>query len=442
MEILDRTKTPQGRIPVSGVRRAEDEQGIWLEFVPDSLFDGSRVDDKSTREVKIEDIAFLGKEGLLPLAKQTGPLFGHSLRESVFDWQSAVNIAHDVLVVQEVANGVKSVEALATSEPDGLSCLVAKTTVKNAATKDEFVIFAISFAVDSQIERGYVSQMPELPWLKRFAGAGVDYAIANLEQGPSMDYLTVTLLSFKHEISLADFTAVISCYYDKKQAERLTARANAVVGDSSEFDNTAKSALATNQARLIAKEDSIGAEDAPHLQRLVQAVISLHLQGVSIDLFQSTEDDDFLSFDTYLSYLWFGFSRRLGKVKIGYCPQCGRAFSLAGHRGIPKKFCSDACKTAAKNERVRQTQGEIRQAFLSGESVEELAAQFYPGQAKGAARKRVRETLSRWVELKRLVREDILNGPGELTKRCVAEQIFEEERVTRRAKTMKQRAGD
>ena len=173
------------------------------------------------------------------------------------------------------------------------------------------------------------------------------------------------------------------------------------------------------------------------LRHLVQALISLHLEGVRVDLFRSTEDDDFLSFDTYLAYLWFLFSKKLGDVKIGYCARCGKAFSLARRRGVPKKYCSEECKTAAKNDKTRQLQIDIRQAYAEGDGVSEIAAAFFPKQASGVACDKVRHMLATWVELKHDVDDDIAQGSGDLAKRCIAEGVFDQKYVERRMKALK-----
>ena len=75
----------------------------------------------------IEDLAFVDKNGLLPLALQTGPLFGTDVRESLVDWQSAANVARAVVAVQEVVNGGKPLAVLQADEESQSEALVAKT---------------------------------------------------------------------------------------------------------------------------------------------------------------------------------------------------------------------------------------------------------------------------------------------------------------------------
>lgn len=442
MNVIDQLKTPQGRIPVHDVRLAQSESPC-LEFVPVNAAERFATSDQAmlrpASQTGIEDLAFVDKNGLLPLALQTGPLFGTDVRESLVDWQSAANVARAVVTVQEVVNGGKPLAVLRADEESQSEALVAKTLVKNVETGNDFSIFAISFAVDASIENGYVAHMPNMPWLKKFVGDEFDYVIGDIEHDPDgIDYLTVTLFSFEREITPLDFVLVLSCFYDGAHADELIEQAKRnIAGFAEEGDFSVQFVATTVEGKLDVRESVLVKEDAVSLRHLVQALISLHLEGVRVDLFRSTEDDDFLSFDTYLAYLWFLFSKKLGDVKIGYCARCGKAFSLARRRGVPKKFCSEECKTAAKNDKTRQLQIDIRQAYAEGDSVSEIAAVFFPKQASGVACDKVRHMLATWVELKHDVDDDIAQGSGELAKRCIAEGVFNQKYVERRMKALK-----
>lgn len=104
---------------------------------------------------------------------------------------------------------------------------------------------------------------------------------------------------------------------------------------------------------------------------------------------------------------------------------------------MPKKFCSEECKTAAKNDKTRQLQIDIRQAYAEGDGVSEIAAVFFPKQASGVACDKVRHMLATWVELKHDVDADIAQGSGDLVKRCVAEGVFDQKYIERRMKALK-----
>ena len=446
MNVIDQLKTPQGRIPVHDVRLVRAESPC-LEFVPANAAERfatpNQAAPRPASQIGIEDLAFVDKDGLLPLALQTGPLFGADVRESLVDWQSAANVARAVVTVQEVVNGGKPLAVLRADEESQSEALVAKTLVKNVETGNDFSIFAISFAVDAARENGYVAHMPSMPWLKKFVGDEFDYVIGDIEHDPDgIDYLTVTLFSFEREITPLDFALVLSCFYDGAHADELIEQAKRnIAGFAEEEDDEGDSSVrfdaTTVEGKLDVRESVLTEEDVVSLRHLVQALISLHLEGVRVDLFRSTEDDDFLSFDTYLAYLWFLFSKKLGDVKIGYCARCGKAFSLARRRGVPKKFCSEECKTAAKNDKTRQLQIDIRQAYAKGDGVSEIAAAFFPKQASGVACDKVRHMLATWVELKHDVDDDIAQGAGDLAKRCIAEGVFDQKYVERRMRALK-----
>lgn len=214
---------------------------------------------------------------------------------------------------------------LCADEESQSEALVAKTLVKNVETGNDFSIFAISFAVDAARENGYVAHMPSMPWLKKFVGDEFDYVIGDIEHDPDgIDYLTVTLFSFEREITPLDFALVLSCFYDGAHADELIEQAKRNIAgfaeeEGDESDSSVQFDATTVEGKLDVRESVLTEEDVVSLRHLVQTLISLHLEGVRVDLFRSTEDDDFLSFDTYLAYLWFLFSRKLGDVKIGYC---------------------------------------------------------------------------------------------------------------------------
>lgn len=240
MNVIDQLKTPQGRIPVHDVRLAQGESPC-LEFVPANAAERFTTSDSAmprpAPQTGIEDLAFVDKNGLLPLALQTGPLFGTDVRESLVDWQSAANVARAVVTVQEVVNGGKPLAVLQADEESQSEALVAKTLVKNVETGNDFSIFAISFAVDASIENGYVAHMPNMPWLKKFVGDEFGYVVGDIEHDPDgADYLTVTLFSFECEIAPLDFALVLSCFYDGAHAAVLIDQAKKTIAGFGEAE--------------------------------------------------------------------------------------------------------------------------------------------------------------------------------------------------------------
>ena len=178
---------------------------------------------------------------------------------------------------------------------------------------------------------------------------------------------------------------------------------------------------------------------------MVHALVAAHLLHARVDVFSADENTGHLRFPSYLGWLWYDFSCRLDVARIGYCARCRKPFSLVGHRGIDRRFCSEACKTAAKNERTRSRRNALRQAFLAGETVRALAGRHYPGEPAAAAAAKVRRELETWPKLKHEV-DDAIGAEGwraGLLLRCQAEGLSIEHLLsTRRREELKALAAE
>lgn len=157
----------------------------------------------------------------------------------------------------------------------------------------------------------------------------------------------------------------------------------------------------------------------------MRAIISAHLNDAYVDPFQADEETGYLSYRSFLSWLWFDFSTRLAKIKIGYCERCGKPFSLVGGRGKPRRFCSQRCKTEAKNERMRQRRDGVREKFVSGSSVEEIATGIEGESPKSETVEYVRRCLSTWPKLKHLTDDafELEGVKSELVQRCIRDGL-------------------
>lgn len=256
-----------------------------------------------------------------------------------------------------------------------------------------------------------------MPWSQRFQDKQeVDYSLVTIENEDDGEYLTITLISFKKEVSPADFSAILQTLYkiDQNKSDKLAGNTN--TNDISPL---------LEEGRLLVEFSPIDSNDEHALARLVQVIASVHLQNVRVDVFRSAEGDDFLRFDTRLSYLWYRFAKGLGNVKIGYCQQCGSPFSLSGHRGIARRFCSQACKTQAKNNRTRLARDKARRLFIEGESVETIAAVAYPTRSARFGAKQVRKDLSTWTALKHRVKDTDSEEGRMLLERTIKEGLWE-----------------
>ena len=440
MDLLDQIRTSQGQLPTRGVSlvnetRAGSADGPLLAFELANPQDIAHNPSRFRVNATLEDIAFLGRDTLLSVAQATGPLFGASAHESVFDWQSAANVARAAVMMQEVANGVKSHLVLNAGIPgdDSHAGLIGKTIVQSQKTGEQFCMYAVSFAIDVQQQDGYAASLPKFPWFKKFSDPDCfDYLFANIDiEDDGQAFLSIVLLSFAREIAPEDFAAMLLCYCEDEAAARdilMSLRDEGALFEAA-FDRGDMFGLLTDEYGLAAREDDIDEGDRQKIARFVQGIVSLHVQGATVDLFRSDEMSGFLAFGSVLAFLWYGFARKLGQVRVGYCQQCGRPFSLAGHRGIPKRFCSDACKTKSKNERQRRINENVRERFLAGDSVEAVAHACYPKDARGVARAKVVRSLRQWVKLRHVVKEGLESGDESLVQRCIDEGIYTAEEV-------------
>lgn len=448
MDMLDQIKTPQGRFPVKAAR-IEYEPCCSHPAFPQIVFDfvdprELAASKERKRAATLEDIAFLDRESVLSVAALTGPLFGAAASELLLDWQNAANIAHAVALLQEAVNGMRPVFLLdASKRSEGF---VAKTFVKNTLSGAAFKLYAVSFPMEQRQECGYAACLPEMPWFRKFRDADrFDYAFASLDEDQDgSSFLSVVLFSFDREISPLDFAAVL-LYLHENNAAAVHDILSTIHGDTAfvqqEPSHGGSFDLIKAGKALKATEAALDQDDLGELARLVQAVVSLHVTGAKVDVFRSNDVDGFITFENYLSSLWYGFSRRLGKIKVGYCQQCGKPFSLASHRGIPKRFCSEACKTAAKNKRQRDLQEKVRRSFLEGMSVKEVARASYPKDARSVAAEKVRASLRQWVELRHRVERELAEDTDALAVRCLQEGVYAAEDVKRFRKRAARKAG-
>lgn len=412
--LLEQIKTTRGEIPTSAVKRLNQDGTTMLEFTPCTPSreqPEKRSTNGKTRGTAFADLAFINANTLIHAAKRIGPLFGLNLIEDVRDWQDAANVAFSAAQIQEVANGNKPSSIL---NADARGTIVAKTTVTERVAGKQFAIYAVSIPLFSSEHGAYRTLLPSMPWHQRFAGDGVDYALATIDEENGISHLTITLLSFPKEISSADLSFILQtfCGLNQQQGEAVARK-----------ERNEPNRLSRPDA-LLPKEASIGNDDVGKLRRLVQTLASIHLENVHLDVFRSNTDDDFLLFDSRLSYFWYAFAKNLGDVKIGYCERCGNPFSLAGHRGIGRRYCSQECKTQAKNQRTKDTRDTVRRLYFEGNDLKQIAEICYESLSYNLREKRIRSDLSTWVELKHRARSPITEDQ-ELKQRIVADRIFE-----------------
>lgn len=342
---------------------------------------------------------------IVDFARQTGPLFGVSETEIVRDWAYTAVSALVAVRIQEFLNGNCNIAKVRAIRQ------IDKVVISSEADGSSFIMYSIYLGISG----GYAACFKSLPIIRRIESSdGYFYAFVSATGDAAGAAIEFRVFSFDHELTLEDFETLKLLLALSDDDSRAALQHLKLAPSEQSYYDIAPDASIVPQSSLLNDTDR-GA-----LTALVQALVIAHLSGAHVDVFQGSESTGFLSFDSYLSWLWFDFSRKLSTVRIGYCEQCGRAFSLAGHRGMERKYCSEKCKTDAKNEKTRQETIELRRRFAEGQSVNEIA------EATERRPDYIRKQLSKWTQLKHELEDDLaengFNGSG-LLKRCGSEGL-------------------
>lgn len=344
-------------------------------------------------------------DNVVDFARQTGPLFGVRDTELVRDWAYAAVSALVAVRIQEFLNGNCNIAKVSAIRQ------IDKVAITSEADRSSFSMYSIYLGISG----GYAACFKSLPIIRRIeSNDGFFYAFVSATGDAAGSVIEFRVFSFDHELTLEDFeTLKLLLALSDDDSRAALQHLKLVPSEQSYYD-------IAPDASIVPQNRPLDDTDKGALTALVQALVIAHLSGAHVDVFQGNESTGFLSFDSYLSWLWFDFSRKLSTVRIGYCEQCGRAFSLAGHRGMERKYCSEKCKTDAKNEKTRQETLEIRRRFSLGQSTNEIA------EATERRPDYIRKQLSKWTQLKHELEDDLaengFNGSN-LLKRCGSEGL-------------------
>lgn len=400
--------------------------------------DGAAQDTDDCAEVMGEEPALRDKEqvhaeDLYGFACKHGPLFGASNEERVTVWGSAAILAVLATRLQQVASkleGTMSVAAL----NGGAFSNIAKYRLTNPATSAQFDLIVISRKVDPEY-----AQHLEAPFVRREVREGrINYAFLSVKEEVDLDsgvMLYLHVVSFDHEMSLPDYLALSRAFdFDAgvdAQVFRYFDQPCIEGGELQSVRDAHAYGLAQNAVHTM-EEVPFDEADCSPIASLVRLLVAAHLQEARLDVFYADEKTGHLRFPNYLAWLWYEYSSSIEKVRIGYCGNCGKPFSLVSHRGPERLFCSEQCKNVAKNRLKSMRTKRARDLFQGdgefngGLSVAEIARELQrENQSFDDALKEVRGILNKWPKLKSKL-HDVIREEGwgaELFVRCMRDGL-------------------
>lgn len=340
---------------------------------------------------------------------------GEPFDEDVFLWGSAAGMANFAVLAQECVNG-----SLPPTVAASMLGLVVWRVGDDAGSGFDLLMTGRTVSAD------YFEWLGAPRFIRREeAGGRIDYSfiLGEVDEEAGTAELQVALASFEHEITASDYRMLsgalrLTGAIDREAREKLQLDAapdqpEAPKGAPSAHGSTGakadreQSAYRLSDDQMHGFDDALNEDDLPRLASMVRALVAAHLTDAYVDVFSAGGATGYLSFRSYLSWLWYDFSCNLGAVRVKYCVRCGRAYSVAGRRGPEKNYCSNDCRDAAHNERVGAKRDELRRAFLQGATVAELAARHYPDEDPATGAKRVRSLVESWPALKHEVDADI-----------------------------------
>lgn len=462
------TRTSTGIVPCKNVAAVhmETETGekalVALSFIPEDPTHISPLTHKpgrasmdlvdlgasaTVRTTPNGPVTQVSADSLLSFAKKHGPLFartpfawneegdnpaaGELFEEDAGAWVSAASMANLAIVAQQLSQGRLPL----VTAGDVIGNLVRwHVTTPEVPEDPGFDLLIVARPVTPE----YADWLGAPLFIRREELSDrIDYSflLRGDEQNGTAEsgtWLEVVVASFVHEITAADYRLLsqalgFSESLDKEVRTRLSL--NLEKDEQPRKPNASLIVGASHLAdtNLLGKPQSIEEEGGSELlASLVRALVAAHLRDAYVDVFSASDETGFLSFRSYLSWLWYDFSSGIDKARIKYCVRCGRAFSVVGHRGPDRVFCSDECRNASHNERSNRRRDKLRHEFLEqNKTVQELARRYFPEEKKATGEKRVRQSLQSWPSLKHAVDDDIeRNGwSSPLLQRCRNEKL-------------------
>ncbi len=429
MDSFAQLRRPNGSLPITGVESIKNAGSEVLSFkfpAPSKIAHGARSSSPDPQGNLIDLAACSNlaesephNERLLSLAEKIGPMFGCGDRatERMDSWFTASRVAASAVKLQEFSTGKLPFKAL--SQVTGIEASV----FTNASTGASFELYVLYLPISAEYAAWFDGHLP----LTHPCNLGTRYAYLFTSYIPPEDTESYGLIE------------CIECVYDCPMRWIDYRTIEKIIGLGEECAD-----LAQAQFNLGIEDEGpgpLGLDGAGQFEKsgvprddrcrsaaglLVQALAAAHLWAARIDAFSANDETGILIFSSYLSWLWYDFSRQLSRVRIGYCERCGGPFSLVGHRGIARRFCSEACKVNTKNEREQRARDNGRSLFTQGVSIEAIAAAVYPRLDLNAAKAKVQRSLESWPELRHTIDDEIEErgwDDAPLLRHCIREEL-------------------
>ena len=327
---LSQTKTAQGFIPFKDVKTVEPHDGqtasdtllLFDLYRPIELSElnhnaSPKHNERHADLIKLascveptgnpESPIRVDVGNIVDFARQTGPLFGVNETEIVRDWAYAAVSALVAVRIQEFLNGNCNIAKVRAIRQ------IDKVVISSEADGSSFVMYSIYLGISG----GYTACFKSLPIIRRIeSNDGYFYAFVSATGIAAAAAIEFRVFSFDHELTLEDFeTLKLLLELSDDDSRAALQHLKLAPSEQSYYD-------IAPDASIVPLSSLLNDTDKGALTALVQALVIAHLSGAHVDVFQGSESTGFLSFDSYLSWLWFDFSRKLSTVRIGYCEQC------------------------------------------------------------------------------------------------------------------------
>lgn len=315
MDLYAQTRSANGRLPIRNVSLVKEADIRLLAFdllSPEEVADG--VEALNTGEVGLSDVLAAtdvvdSDENVLRFARRIGPLFGRSPVESVVSWRVALGIAKQALAIR-----------LGVTEDAGSHGI----NQRELGYKSSMLSACI---LTSEVDSTYLQALSLLPIVRR----SPEVLACSWSEGKTLVFSVVR--PAERGAFLPDSVDILALL-GIPNAQRKDAEAH---------------------ARPLGIR-SAGSDE----EFLFQLMVTVHLSDARVDPFHG-DDRTLVAFGSALSSLWYHVPSELGVRHVARCARCGRPFVLNGSRGMPRKYCGEPCRVAARNERAKRTRRAARE---------------------------------------------------------------------------------